>query len=78
VLCAPCAVSIAFAPPPEGAFNRTVYDALTELNEQSIAMVEAARNQKINPRAPLKLMPGSQQDKTLASPLPATLLETPA
>src|SRR5260370_34133172 len=49
VICLPCAVSIAFAPAPEGAFNRTVYEALNELNEQSLAMLEAAREQRINP-----------------------------
>jgi hypothetical protein len=68
VLCASCAVSIAYAPRPEGAFNNTVYDGLNELNEQSGAMVEAAREIKINPRAHLKLMPGSQ-DQTLAAPI---------
>jgi hypothetical protein len=68
VLCAPCSVSIAFAPRPEGAFNNTVYDGLNELNEQSGAMVEAAREIKVNPRSPLKLMPGSQ-DKTLTAPV---------
>lgn len=70
VICLPCAVSIAFAPAPEGAFNRCVYDGLNELNDQSLAIVEAAREQKINPRAPLRLMPGSQPDKTItAEPL---------
>jgi hypothetical protein len=67
VLCLPCAVSMAFAPSPEGAFNRCVHDALNELNEQSIAMVEAAREIRINPRAPLRLMPGSRPDKTIAA-----------
>jgi hypothetical protein len=73
VLCPSCAVSIAYAPAPEGAFNQTVYDGLNELNEQSAAMVEAAREVKINPRAALKLMPGSQ-DKTLTTPVLKTLL----
>lgn len=72
VLCAPCAVSIAYAPPPEGAFNNTVYDCLNELNEQSGSLVEAGREQKINPGARLKLMPGSQ-DQTLVQPV----LKTP-
>jgi hypothetical protein len=69
VLCPPCAVSMAFAPAPDGAFNQTVYDALNELNEQSIAMLEAAREVKINPRSALRLMPGSQPDKTMAIPV---------
>lgn len=74
VLCLPCAVSMAFAPAPEGAFNRSVHDALNELNEQSIAMVEAAREIRINPRAPLRLMPGSRPDKTIAAEDLTTML----
>ncbi len=73
VICPACAVSIAYAPRPEGAFNGTIYDGLNELNQQSAAMVEAAREGKINPRAPLKLMPGSQ-DKTLSAPVLDSLL----
>jgi len=74
VLCLPCAVSITFAPAPEGAFNVSVFEALNELNDQSIAMIEAAREQKINPRAPLKLMPGSQPDRSLDARPIRTLL----
>jgi hypothetical protein len=74
VLCPQCAVSIAYAPPPEGAFNNTVYDGLNELNLQSEAMVEAAREMKINPRSPLKLMPGSQDQTLTASILKASTL----
>ncbi len=58
---------MAFAPAPEGAFNRTVYDSLNEVIEESVAIVEAAREVHINPRRPLKLMPGSQPDKTIAA-----------
>jgi hypothetical protein len=76
VLCSPCAVSIAYAPAPEGAFNRSVYDALNEVNDASVSMVEAAREQKINPRAPLRLMPGSRPDQTLdAGPVRSVLSE---
>lgn len=74
VLCLPCAVSIAYAPAPEGAFNLSVYEALNELNDQSLAMIEAAREQKLNPRAPLKLMPGSQADRSLDARPIRTLL----
>jgi hypothetical protein len=69
VMCMPCAVSIAMAPPPEGAFNQTVYESLNEVNSQTTAIMEAAWEQKQNPRAPLKLMPGSKQDKSLATPM---------
>jgi hypothetical protein len=68
VLCPPCAIAILYAPPPEGAFNNSVYDGLGEINEQGVQMIEAAREVKLNPRAPLKLMPGSQ-DKTLTAPI---------
>lgn len=74
VLCLPCAVSMAFAPAPAGAFNQCVHEALNELNEQSIALIEAAREIRINPRAPLRLMPGSRPDKTLDSGDLATML----
>jgi len=69
VFCMPCAAAISLAPPPEGAFNLTIYNALGELNEQSAAMITEARQQKINPRAPLRRMPGSKPDETLATPI---------
>jgi hypothetical protein len=69
VICMQCAVSIAMAPEPEGAFNKTVYDSLNEVNSQSTAIMEAAWEQKRNPRAPLKILPGSKQDRSLATPM---------
>jgi len=69
VICMPCAVSIALGPAPEsGAFNSVVYAILNDLNSRGTAVVEAAQQQKYNPRAPLKLMAGSKPDQSLARP----------
>ena len=70
VCCMPCAVSIALGPAPDsGAFNAMVYEILNDLNGRGTAVVEAAQEQKYNPRSPLKLMPGSRPDETLARPI---------
>ena len=73
VMCPPCAVAVAYAPPPEGAFNQTVYEALNDLNEQSGAMADAGREVKVSPRSELRLMPGSK-DPTLRT----SVLKTPS
>jgi hypothetical protein len=79
VCCMPCAVSIAMGPAPEsGAFNATVYEILNDLNSRDTTIMEAAQEQKYNPRAILKLMPGSRPDETLATPILKGPLLSPA
>jgi hypothetical protein len=70
VFCVPCGISIALGPAPEsGAFNEAVYAMLLHLMEQAPTINDVAREQKMNPNSRLKLMPGSQPDKTLDSPV---------
>jgi hypothetical protein len=70
VFCVPCAVSIAFGPSPEnGAFNEAIYGMLLDLIAQSRKINDVAWEQKVNPPARPKLMPGSRPDPTLEAPL---------
>jgi hypothetical protein len=72
VLCMPCAGSIALGPAPEsGAFNQAVYEILCDLAHHDMTILQAAWEQKANPRAILRPMPGSKPDKTLESGMPA-------
>lgn len=70
VFCAPCAVAIAFGPAPDnGAFNSAIYAMLVNLVSTSQSVMEVAWDQKMNPSARRKLMPGSRADLTLSTPL---------
>jgi hypothetical protein len=69
IFCVPCGVSIALGPAPEsGAFNEAIYSMLIDLISQAPGINQVAWEQKANPRAKLKLLPGSQPDKTLDVP----------
>lgn len=68
--CMPCAVSIAFGPSPEsGAFSEDVYQSLVDLVTKAQTLHQVAWEQKINPPARPRLMPGSQPDKSLEPPV---------
>ena len=69
VFCLTCAASIAFGPAPEGAFNLCVYDVLRDVASRDTTIVDAAWEQLTNPRAVVRLMPGSTPDKTLSAPI---------
>jgi len=67
VICMKCAVAIAMSPMPEGAFNVSAHEILSDMNAKGRTIIEAAWDQKINPHARPKLMPGSKPDETLAT-----------
>ena len=74
VVCLPCAIAIAMAPAPEGAFNMSVYETLNDMNGRDRVLINEAWDQKTSPSTRPRLMPGSKPDDTLTSPL----LKTPA
>jgi hypothetical protein len=70
IFCVPCGVSIALGPAPEsGAFNEAIYEMLIDLMRGAPRINEVAWEQKVNPTARMRLMPGSQPDKTLEAPV---------
>lgn len=71
VFCSPCAVSIAFGPPPPdgGAFNAAIYSMLVNLVSAGTQVIGVAWEQKANPTRCRKLMPGSRPDLSLSVPL---------
>lgn len=69
VICQPCGVSLALGPKPEGAFNQAMYYMLQDMLRENPEMALVAVEQKLQPHGKLKLMPGSQLDKTLETPV---------
>lgn len=69
VICQSCGVSLALGPKPDGAFNEAMYEMLRDMLRQNPAMATAAVEQALNPYNKLKMMPGSQPDKTLQMPM---------
>jgi hypothetical protein len=69
VICQPCGVSLALGPKPDGAFNEAMYEMLVDMLQQNPEIASVAVQQKLSPHARLKLMPGSQPDKTLDAPV---------
>jgi hypothetical protein len=68
LFCSECMISVAHnALTPEGAFNAMIWEQLREINRETSAFYDVARMQIINPRARLKLMPGSKSDETLVT-----------
>jgi hypothetical protein len=66
LFCADCMISIAHqVHSPEGAFNEMVWEQLRDINRQTSAFYDVARMHLINPKAKLKLMPGSKSDGSL-------------
>jgi hypothetical protein len=70
VFCVPCGVSIALGPPPEaGAFASEIYEMLRDIVSQDPSLVEAAYEQLLDPRAPIRRLAGSVADRTLDVPV---------
>ena len=69
-ICVNCAVSMAFGPPPSdgGTFNMHIYQMLHEIVRDHKSIVDAAHSHLGSPDQALRLMPGSQRDKTLEAP----------
>ncbi len=70
IFCVPCGVSLALGPAPEsGAFNSAIYEMLIDLISQTAQINHVAWEQKQNPNARIKRMPGSTPDRTLETPV---------